>query len=510
MFNFFNHFFEIMREGVYAFDTDGKITHFNSAAQTLLGYSQKEITGKIGHFIFHSHSGQHGLLHCSLYKAFLQKQAYEGDEVFITKDGRFLQVHVRANPLCFEGKNEGYVVLFWEQENANVVCRAHTPQQAQHPMISSKKQGSEASFYEQIFETANLGICLIDKEGRFVASNPMCCKIYGYDESELIGQSCTIVVPPESQSLMKSLHHQFMNETLSEFSNEWEIIRKDGTRIFVYASIGLLKDIVGGPYKMTTIFDITPMIEARRVQKEHEAMLVQQNKLAAMGELIGHIAHQWRQPLNVINLTTLDMKCKLSFGNLDEAILETSLDTIGRITDQMSQTIDDFMNFYKPNKEKRDFALCETIEYALNIVAKQLEAEGITLSLNLDRTLSVYGLGSELQQVVLNLIANAKDAFKHKALLTKQICIVVTQTSDATELWIEDNAGGIDESIKERIFEPYFTTKGQMHGSGIGLYISSMIMRQSFEGAVRMENIYHGHERIGARFILSFPNVSTR
>ncbi len=504
--NFLDTLYNTMREGMYAFDSDGKITHFNPSAQSILGYGEEELLGQIGHFIFHAHHGNQGLLQCSLYKAFLQNMPYEGEEVFLTKEGRFVHVYVRANPLMRENVKEGYVVIFWDINAQKSIENSLVFEEVKNRMFHEQSDADESeAFYEQIFETANLGICLIDKEGRFVALNPTCCKIYGYSEAELIGKSCTLVVPPENKQHMQSLHHDFMAGALYEFSNEWEIVRKDGIRIFVYASVGILRNIIGGPYKITTIFDITPMMDARRIQKEQEAMLVQQNKLAAMGELIGHIAHQWRQPLNVINLTTLDLKLKHELGSLHVNHLSDSLKNIQMITEQMSQTIDDFMNFYKPNKEKKSFYLHETISYATHIISAQLALEGIQLSLNIDHSVKVHGLSSELQQVILNLISNAKDAFASKTLDTKQICIFVWNSPQRVELCIEDNAGGIDEALMERIFEPYFTTKGQLQGSGIGLYICSMIMKQSFNGLIRVENISYEDKKIGARFILEFP-----
>lgn len=237
-------------------------------------------------------------------------------------------------------------------------------------------------------------------------------------------------------------------------------------------------------------------------------MLVQQHKLAAMGEIIGHIAHQWRQPLNVLNITTFDLRCKYALGALSDEKFNSAFDTIESLTEQMSSTISDFMDFYKPNKEKKAFKLHEAVRYATNITAIQLRNEGIALSHNIDETVEVYGLANELQQVILNLLSNAKDAFSTKEIEPKQICLVAWSNEEGVHLCVEDNAGGIEESVLERIFEPYFSTKGKMQGSGIGLYICSMIMKESFGGSIRVENITHEETPIGARFILEFPRSS--
>lgn len=503
--SFFECFYDSMCEGLYAFDDNGKITHFNPAAQKILGYSEEELLGKIGHFIFHAHHGNQGLLQCSLYKAFLQGKPYESEEVFLTKDGRWIDVHVRANPLSQDGQKQGYGVFFWEIPSKGSLEALESEQRALLYEASDLEE-SEA-FYEQIFETANLGIALLDKEGRFVAVNPAYSKIYGYTEAELIGKHFNLLLPEVLHEITQAHHETFLRHEAIAYNGEMESLCKGGKRIYVYATEGLLEQIIGGPYKIMTVFDITLMVEARRVQKEQEVMLVQQSKLAAMGEMIGHIAHQWRQPLNVMNMTTLDLKFKQELGSLSDEKLRSALEVIESLSDQMSNTINDFMNFYKPNKDKKDFCLYETVLYATQIVNVQLQNFGISLSLNIDPSLKVHGLANELQQVILNLLGNAKDAFVNKPIEPKQICLVAWKSEEGLFLGMEDNAGGIDEGLLERIFEPYFTTKGKMQGSGIGLYICSMIMRESFGGSIKVENITHEDATIGARFILAFPHA---
>ncbi|MFW9619167.1 MAG: PAS domain S-box protein [Sulfurospirillum sp.] len=505
-YNFLECFYTSMREGLYAFDENGKITHFNPSAQKLLGYSEEELIGKIGHFVFHAHNGNQGLLQCSLYKAFLQGKPYEGEEVFLTKDGKWITVQVRANPLCEEGMKQGYVVFFWEISKKDSLATDEEALSVQNnPFFEESDLEESEAFYEQIFETANLGIALLDKEGRFVALNPAYSKMYGYSEAELIGKHFNLLVPEMMHEIMQAHHENFLKHEAIAYHGEMESLCKGGKHIFVYATEGLLEHIIGGPYKIMTVFDITLMVEARRVQKEQEAMLVQQNKLAAMGEMIGHIAHQWRQPLNVMNLTTLDLKFKQELGTLSDEKLKSALGVIESLSEQMNNTINDFMNFYKPNKEKKAFCLYETVLYATTIVNVQLQNFGISLAFNIDPALHVHGLANELQQVILNLLNNAKDAFIDKPIEPKQICLVAWKSDESICLCVEDNAGGIEEGLLERIFEPYFTTKGKMQGSGIGLYICSMIMKESFGGRIKVENITHEGATMGARFILEFP-----
>lgn len=504
---FLKTMYNSMREGLYVFNNEGKITHVNPAAQKLLGYDEVELLGRIGHFVFHAHFGNQGLLECPIYRAFLQNKPYEGEEIFLTKDGRWIDVYVRVNPLFEGGIKAGYAVLFWDVRTKSH-AESDDAAEALKSRIFHEESPQEASeaFYEQIFETANLGICLIDKEGRFVALNPTYSKIYGYSEAELIGKHFNLLFPKEIHVITKAHHETFFSRKAMAYTGEIESVRKDGKTIHVYMTEGLLEQLIGGPYKITTVFDVSSLVEARRVQKAQEAMLVQQNKLAAMGEMIGHIAHQWRQPLNVLNLTVFDLKLKREMGSLSDEKLLAAIETLETLSAQMNTTVNDFMNFYKPNKEKKVFSLYESVVYATHMSEVQLKNAGITLAINIDPSLMVYGMANELQQVILNLLTNAKDAFSSQEMALKQICLVAWKHAEGVRLYVEDNAGGIPEGVLERIFEPYFTTKGKMQGSGIGLYICSMILKGSFDGSIRAENITYEDALIGARFILEFPN----
>jgi len=626
---FLKNVYNAMAEGLYAFDADAKITHLNPAAIRILGYDEKDLLGKIGHFIFHAHKGTVGLLDCPLYKAFLEGVPYESESIFITKAAAPIHVNVSATPLMENDTQIGYVVLFrdisekkrLEKErdaffsivkntddiivikdlNLKVIAtneafvkasgkkslddligktdaeifgvsetsepiatymsderRAQTlpnghslvreepvfypngetrtfktrkfpiykdgtvfatanismditqeklytqSLEAQISQEVAHREESE-SFYGKIFETANLGICLTDTQGRFVAVNPAYCKIYGYEEAELIGKPFTMVVPPERHEQLKALHDEFLFLKIEELGMEWEVVRKDGKHIQIYASAGILENIVGGPYKITTISDITEMIQARKMQQEQEALLIQQSKMAAMGEMLGHIAHQWRQPLNVINCTTLDIRLKKDMEQLDNATLDKSLLGIETLTDQMSETINDFMSFYKPDKVKRDFLLHESITNASKIIAAQLGSYKITLLIHVDETIMIYGSSGEFQQVILNLLTNAKDALITKETIQRKIIISAKEEVSQVLVHFEDNAGGIDEAILPKIFEPYFTTKVHSGGTGIGLYMSSMIVKQTFKGTLEANNIYNASTILGARFTITLP-----
>jgi signal transduction histidine kinase len=233
-------------------------------------------------------------------------------------------------------------------------------------------------------------------------------------------------------------------------------------------------------------------------RREQEQIMIQQSKLAAMGEMVGMIAHQWRQPLNAIGLLIQDMKDAQEFGELDEAYLDTSVESTMQLIQFMSATIDDFRNFFKQDKEKKNFSVKEILDGVASVIGASLKNNLIELAVDAREPIEIYGYHHEYMQVVLNIINNAKDALKRSAREDKRISIEWMKTAEGkSRVIIADNGGGIPEDILPKIYEPYFTTKEQGHGTGIGLYMSKMIIERHMNGTLKEENVDDG-----VRFII--------
>lgn len=221
-------------------------------------------------------------------------------------------------------------------------------------------------------------------------------------------------------------------------------------------------------------------------------MMYQQSRLAQMGEMISNIAHQWRQPLNSIALVLQTMKLSNAMNTLSKEDFDASTNKIEHSLQYMSNTITDFRNFYKTNKEKELFTLQEAVEQSTTIVQHSLDNESIKLHIECLDNSKVLGYKNELMQVVVNLIQNSKDAINQRHIEEPSIDIKISEDDTYALLQIEDNAGGIKENIMDHIFDPYFTTKHQDQGTGLGLYISKVIINNNFGGTLQATNTKNG------------------
>ena len=222
--------------------------------------------------------------------------------------------------------------------------------------------------------------------------------------------------------------------------------------------------------------------------EEHNHLMMQQHRLIAMGEMINNIAHQWRQPLNVLGLILQKFEIFYNRGTLDEAKIHNNVEKGMLQVEKMSSTIDDFRNFFKQDKEKHQFYLKELIQEVLLFMQSTIEEHRIEITHNIEPSVEMSGYKNELIQVIVNLINNAKDALVEKLEEGRVICINCIVKDETMIMEIKDNAGGIPNDIIDKIFEPYFTTKSDGNGTGIGLYMSKMIIEENMNGKLKVAN----------------------
>lgn len=219
--------------------------------------------------------------------------------------------------------------------------------------------------------------------------------------------------------------------------------------------------------------------------KENQKMLVAQSRHAAMGEMMSMIAHQWKQPLTVLSMIANNIRMDLELGTLDTKHALTYYEKLTQQINYLSRTIDDFSNFFKPQKGKQFLRdLSELIDNALNLMRPSLEKHHITIVPLYEPIYNVRLHANELMHIILNLLKNAQDAFEQNPRTGATIYITTHVEDNTVFIDIEDNAGGIDPSVQHRIFDPYFTTKEKLNGTGLGLYMSKSIIESYFHGKI--------------------------
>jgi PAS domain S-box-containing protein len=228
--------------------------------------------------------------------------------------------------------------------------------------------------------------------------------------------------------------------------------------------------------------------------REKDVMLIKQSRQAAMGEMIGNIAHQWRQPLNALGLMIENCYESFKCGEMTPEYLEKRVGRMKELIQHMSQTIEDFRNFFRPDKEKQEFSLKEVVEKTLSFVKASFNNNNIELIFEAERDIRVRGFPNEYAQVLLNILNNAKDVLLEREIQKPCVRIGLTCDGAASVVTVTDNAGGIPEDIIDKVFEPYFTTKDQGKGTGIGLYMSKTIIEKNMNGRLTARNVAEGAE----------------
>jgi len=232
--------------------------------------------------------------------------------------------------------------------------------------------------------------------------------------------------------------------------------------------------------------------EELKKSRDKDKMIFHQNKMSSMGEMIENIAHQWKQPLAQVNSAILLLDEILYTKKIHDDSIEEKLQEIESLAVYMSRTIDDFKNFYSQDKNKEEFVLQELIEKSIFIVQGVLDSYNIEITLNFDEKFFYTGYKNELQQVLVVLLNNAKDALVSQYILKPKIEIECKKNLTGYCIEVCDNAGGVNNEIIEKIFEPYFSTKHKKQGVGLGLYISKKIIEDSLGGELSVQNSEYG------------------
>ncbi len=227
--------------------------------------------------------------------------------------------------------------------------------------------------------------------------------------------------------------------------------------------------------------------------KQHQLVILQQSRHAQMGEMISMIAHQWRQPLNNLSMIIQGASLKHKLGKFNDELMKKLSNDAQKQIMQMSQTIDDFRYFFKQDKLEKEYSINTTILHMLELLKPVLKQENIAVETHFENDITIKGFSNKLGQALINILNNAKDALvENNSVKNKIITVVLKKELDNVVIVIEDNAGGIKDDIIDHIFDPYFSTKDEKNGTGLGLYMSKNIIEEHCHGKLSVENGSNG------------------
>jgi len=351
--------------------------------------------------------------------------------------------------------------------------------------------------YKKAIESSNI-VSKTDIYGIITFANDEFCNISGYSRDELIGKDHNIVRHPDiPDENFKKLWEVILAK--KTYKGTVKNLAKDGSSFYVNTTIIPILNNSGDIEEFIAIrYDVTKEVELQLALDDKQKILFSQARFASLGQMIANIAHQWRQPLTELNLSLYSLKSSL--GQKSPEQIEVCYQDAKETIKSMSQTIEDFQNFFNPNKNIEPFNPIDSLSDALAIMKKALSKEHISINTSLNTNMQITGMSNELTQIFINLLQNAKDAMSDIGDSEKTIYIQMSIEEDNIVTTVQDSGHGIKEGILEEIFEPYFSTKHAGKGTGLGLFMSRMIVQQSLGGT-----IYAKNNEQGALFTIKIP-----
>ena len=495
--------FHNMSHAIIATDENGIITMINKKTELLLGYKDEEIVKKFTPVIFFDKEDMKEK--AEIFSSELNEKIEPNFNLFviktlkgltnqnswklISKDGKKLIVNLNITSLENEDKKIygfiGVIEDITEKYNLEVALKEET-----HRLKS-------------ILECAGDCIHILDKEGNLVLCSTSFIESLGYTQDE--AKYLNVQNWDKNFNVKESLNNLLISHSTFEAIHT----KKDGTDFFVEIKTnGITLD--GQEYLYAASRDITERKLTQNQLIRKDTIIEQQTKLVSMGEMIGNIAHQWRQPLSIITTNASSLKVKSEFGlTIEQEELKNVCDSIVTQAQYLSNTIDDFRNFIKEDKEYSNILISEILKKTISLISPSLKNNFINLILDIKDDLEIFGNKNELEQALINIINNSKDALLENQNDEQRYVFIYTKKLSQDELQLEilDNAGGIAQNIINRVFEPYFTTKHQSVGTGIGLSMAYKIIKERHEQNIEVSNkdfIFENKEFRGASFIILF------
>ena len=471
---------------VAVIDCEGRMIRANKYAQEFTGYTQDEIASEPYFWSrFLPENQKEKILD-------ILKEANRGCIVKSFKNSWFSKYNEER---IFEWSN---TLVRKEDGTMNYIATIGidvTEQENIQKLILNKKEE-----FETIFKFAQDGIAIVDLEGNFLKFNDSFKNLLEYSEKELLTKNCFELTAPQDRE--KNMNAMQQAITLGHVENfEKNCITKNNKKITVHVSISLLPD----KQSLLLIVKDTSSIK----------LLEEQSKLASMGEMIGNIAHQWRQPLSIITTSAsgLKLEAELDIEISKEQIKEYS-NLVVQQAQYLSNTIDNFRDFLKADKNHKVIKIDKILDYTLALTDATIKNNNIKLIKKVEDNLFINGGINELSEAFINILNNSKDILKEKVINEEERFIFIhayKKNSSQVAITFKDNGGGIPDDIIDRVFEPYFTSKHQSIGTGLGLAMADKIIRERHQGNISVSNEsfeYEGKTNKGACFLIVLNLIS--
>lgn len=408
-------------------------------------------------------------------------------EASMIKDGKQYRFIVQAKQMEMNEINRGTVVTFTDVTEIEGIKKELN--NSNRVLLENEEK------LRAITSSALDAIIMLDNEGKLIFWNPKAKDMLGYETDEIMGKDFHKIVAPKAFHEASKVAYEKFSRTgegaaLGQIL-ELSAIKKGGYEFPISLVLSGVK-IDGEWHGIGFMRDITERNKLQSELKQKDEIMLAQSRQAAMGDMISMIAHQWRQPITAIGMGAQNLQLDIELDDIDPKRFDTKLSKIVELTAFLSKTIDDFRNFLKPNKKPDTSMLSKVLTGALGIVGKSLENNNITLKYSLQSDIEITTYSNEVIQVLINIINNAKDIINIKEIDNGVVFLNVSHDEETAKFEICDNAGGIPEDILPRIFEPYFSTKEERGGTGLGLYMSKMIVQKHLKGIISAHNSAEG------------------
>jgi PAS domain S-box-containing protein len=372
--------------------------------------------------------------------------------------------------------------------------------------------------FRMLAENSQTGIYIVDREETIRYANRTIAKIFGYSQDEMVGSSfrsliCAQDLPLVVQNFKKriagstaSSHYEVRgrhrNGNLIDIELFATVSRNCGTANIIGTVLDISArkmDERNRQQQRDELQQMNQTLERRIAEevaksREKDRLMMQQARFAAMGEMIGNIAHQWRQPLNLLGIVIQQMQMEQEKGQLSAEVMELRVAKGLELLLYLSRTIDDFRNFFRPDIEPRPFSLAKAVAKTVEFFEPSCSEHGIKVTVEGKSALMYTGHVNEFSQALLNILNNARDALLESKFEHPGIVISLHDDESRSVVTVRDNGGGIAPEVIDKIFDPYFSTKEEGKGTGVGLYMAKTIIERHMQGSICVRNLPDGAE----------------